>query len=141
MDIISGDNEETVTLESFNALYPNGGYFGLLALIGPSNLIDIHPSVGFSLTDKFSVGFDVDVFWRYSLNDGIYFPSGRLSRTPDGASSRFIGYQTGIQLAYTINRHFSVESSYFHFFNGGFIEEITANNDISQLTFTTSFTF
>lgn len=141
LDIISGDKSETATLESFNALYPRGGYFGLLALIGPSNLIDIHPSIGLSLTDNFSVGLDVDVFWRYSLDDGIYFPSGRLNRTPDGANSRFIGYQTGIQLAYTINRHFSVESSYFHFFNGDFMEEITANNDISQLTFTSSFTF
>lgn len=141
IDIISGDNSETATLESFNALYPRGGYFGLLALIGPSNLIDIHPSFGFSLTDNFSVGLDLDVFWRYSLDDGIYFPSGRLNRKPDGANSQFIGYQSGIQLAYEINRHLSIESSYFHFFNGDFIEEISVNNDISQLTFTTSFTF
>lgn len=141
LDLISGDRRTTNTLESFNALYPRGGYFGLLALIGPSNLIDVHPSLGFSLTEKFSLGIDLDVFWRYSLNDGIYFPSGRLNRKPNGANSRFIGYQTGLQLAYEINRYFSIESSYFHFFNGKFIEEITENQDVSQLTFTTSFTF
>ena len=140
-DVISGDNPNTATLESFNALYPIGGYFGLLALIGPSNLIDVHPSVGFALTDRLSAAIDMDVFWRYSLGDGIYFPSGRLNRLPDGATNRFIGYQAGVQLAFSVNRFWSIESSYFHFFNGSFIQEITADHDISQLTLTTSFTF
>lgn len=141
LNVISGDDNETATLESFNALYPRGGYFGLLALIGPSNLIDIHPSFGFSLMDDFSLGVDLDAFWRYHLADGIYFPSGRLNRKPDGANTRFIGYQMGFQLAYEINQFFNLGASYFYFFNGNFIEEITANNDISQLTFTSSFTF
>ena len=141
VDIVSGDNDNTETLESFNALYPRGGYFGLLALIGPSNLIDVHPSLGLSLTDNFSVGIDLDVFWRYSLDDGIYFPSGRLNRFSEMSNSRYIGYQTGIQLAYETNQHLSIESSYFHFFNGSFIKDITTDHDISQLTFTTSFTF
>jgi catechol 2,3-dioxygenase-like lactoylglutathione lyase family enzyme len=56
-------------------LYPKGAYFGLAALIGPSNLFDIHPSIDLELTDRLNWGMDYDIFWRLSKHDGIYAPN------------------------------------------------------------------
>jgi hypothetical protein len=45
-DIASGDRDPRDSrLETFNALFPRGGYFNDSAIIGPANFIDLHPSV------------------------------------------------------------------------------------------------
>jgi hypothetical protein len=43
----SGDNPGTNTLGTFNALFPIGNYFGVIADTGPGplNFIDVHPRV------------------------------------------------------------------------------------------------
>lgn len=67
-EIISGDkHSDDNHLQTFNPLYPRGAYFGLVALIGPSNLIDIHPSINFTLTEKLGLGFDYDIFGENQL--------------------------------------------------------------------------
>jgi hypothetical protein len=64
-DYVSGDhNISDNELNSFNPLYPKGGYFGFNPLIGPSNLIDIHPYATLHLTDKLSFQFDLIYNWR-----------------------------------------------------------------------------
>lgn len=133
VDIISGDRQVAdQKLGTFNALYPRGGYFGLLALIGPANLMDIHPSVQITPTQKLSIQIDGDFFWRHQLADGIYFPSGRLNQSSRGSTSRHIGYQLGLQSDYRINRFLEVEASYFLFFPGGFIKDISDGSLFSQ---------
>src|ERR1044072_7001138 len=43
-ELISGDQKmDDNKIQTFNPLFPRGGYFGLAALIGPANLFDIHP--------------------------------------------------------------------------------------------------
>lgn len=64
-EVIRGDEQvDDDQLQTFNARYPRGGYFGLLALIGPSNLIDIHPSYQFTILKKLEINLDWDAFWR-----------------------------------------------------------------------------
>lgn len=54
-ELIRGDREyDDNKPETFNPLFPRGGYFGLAALIGPVNLIDIHPSLSFGFSDIYS---------------------------------------------------------------------------------------
>lgn len=139
-DIISGDNDaEDNQMQTFNALYPRGGYFGLLALIGPANLIDVHPSFRISPIKKLNVNLDWDIFWRYSLNDGIYFPSSRLNIPSSNSQNSFIGHQFGIQIDYGINRFMEAEISCFYFSAGSFLddalqEEINENaSDVLQI--------
>jgi len=43
----SGDNNPNdKDLQTFNPLFPKGKYFGELSLLGPYNLINLHPSIG-----------------------------------------------------------------------------------------------
>ena len=141
-EIISGDeNPADGDLQTFNALYPRGGYFGLLALIGPANLMDIHPSLGFGIGKNWSLNLDWDFFWRHQTGDGIYFPSGRLNVASGGSKERFIGHQPGVQLGFSVNRFLEMEASYFHFFTGKFLEEVTEGENFSQLGFSVNFKF
>ena len=66
-DIISGDRDrDDRTLGTFNALFPKGAYFGEIALIGPANLIDVHPSIDLRLTRDLTLSGNWDIFWRES---------------------------------------------------------------------------
>lgn len=133
-EIISGDKDPLDgNLQTFNPLYPRGGYFGLLALIGPANIFDIHPSFGVSFAKDWQLNLDWDFFWRHRLNDGIYFPSGRLNLSGQDATERFIGHQPGIQLTHVANRFMELEVSYFLFIAGDFIDQVTEGQNFSQL--------
>ena len=139
-EIISGDKTNgDGDLQTFNALYPRGGYFGLLALVGPANLMDVHPSLKLIIAKDWMLNLDWDFFWRHQLEDGIYLPSGRLNLSNSESDQGFIGHQPGIQLAYTINAFMDVEASYFIFFPGTFLEEVSDGARFSQ--FGTSFSF
>ena len=51
-DVASGDsNEQSPTLNTFNPLFPSGVYFNLANPVGPSNIIDLHPTLDLTLTD------------------------------------------------------------------------------------------
>ncbi|MEM1324211.1 MAG: alginate export family protein [Bacteroidota bacterium] len=133
-EVISGDDDPLDgDLQTFNPLYPRGGYFGLLALIGPANIFDLHPSFSLSFGESLQLSLDWDFFWRHRLNDGIYFPSGRLNVSGQGAVERFIGHQPGVQLSYVINPYFEIETSYFLFIAGDFIDEVADGQNFSQL--------
>ncbi len=55
-DIISGDrNPRTQDLQTFNPLFPKGAYFGEVGLIGPANLMDLHPSLDFRFSKDMTV--------------------------------------------------------------------------------------
>ena len=141
-EIISGDGRHgDGDLNTFNALYPRGGYFGLLALIGPANLMDIHPSAVFCFGQKWSLNLDWDFFWRQSLNDGIYFPSGRLNVPGSGSQERFVGHQPGAQLTFGAHRFLELEASVFYFLPGGFLAEVTEGAPLSQAGISATFKF
>lgn len=141
-EIISGDDDPTdADLQTFNALYPRGGYFGLLALIGPANLMDIHPSIEWTIGESWALNLDWDFFWRHQLNDGIYFPSGRLNVEGSTSEERFIGHQPGIQIGRPLNRFIEVEASYFYFFSGAFLKDISDGENFSQLGFSVNVKF
>lgn len=52
-DMTSGDRDPSnQNLQTFNAMFPKGIYFGEITLIGPANLIDLQPSVDFKPAKK-----------------------------------------------------------------------------------------
>src|SRR6185295_7596733 len=72
-DIASGDRDHSDrTLGTFNALFPKGSYFSEADLLGPYNLMDLHPSIELHLCRNVSLTPDADFFWRQSTHDGIY---------------------------------------------------------------------
>jgi len=130
-DIISGDgNPGDGRLGTFNPLFPRGAYFGEIALIGPNNLIDIHPSLEFHVTDRLKVSADWDFFWRYSTADGLYDNGGNVLRRPGGSGARFVGHQPSLGVDWEIDRHTAFSVSYAHFFAGSFIQQSGPSRDV-----------
>ena len=141
-EIISGDRRNgDGKLNTFNPLYPRGGYFGLLALIGPANLMDLHPALTFGLGKNWDLNLDTDFFWRHTLEDGVYFPSGRLNVPGKGSKARFIGYQPGLQLTYALNRFMELEASCFIFITGDFLKSTTPGKNLLQIGFSANCKF
>ncbi|WP_460558113.1 alginate export family protein [Ferruginibacter profundus] len=141
-ELITGDkNYDDNKLNSFNPLFPRGAYFGLAALIGPSNLQDIHPSVSFDLSKQIELTIDYDAFWRYSCNDGIYAPSTALIYTGRNINSKFIGQQYATELTYTPGKFLYFRAEFTWFKSGSYLKIASPGKDILFTGFTAQLKF
>jgi hypothetical protein len=122
-DYISGDRTPgDGRLQTFNPLFPKGGYFGFNPRIGPSNLIDLHPYGSVSFSDKCSLQADVVFNWRYSTGDGIYRPSGSFNMPGAGSDERYIGTAYLLSSEYVFNQFVKLSFGAQYFDTGAFIE-------------------
>lgn len=141
-EFISGDDRPgDGKTESFNPLYPRGAYFGYAALIGPSNLFDLHPSVDVPLSSAVQLSFDYDIFWRYSGHDGIYGPNTAQIYPAGPTMARFIGHQVSGSLDVNPNRFvfLRLESTWFK--AGTYLRDVGSGKDIFYTGVTTTFRF
>lgn len=123
-DITSGDrNPRDSSLGTFNALFPRGNYFSQADLLGPNNLMDVHPSLRLELARGFGLTVDADFFWRYSVRDGIYDIPGFLIVSGAGSQARPIGRAVKADFDWQVNRHLSLEAEFQHFWAGKFLQE------------------
>lgn len=125
-DAVNGDQK----LGTFNPLFPRGGYFGLVSLIGPANLFDIHPSLLFDLSKKTTLNIDCDVFWRYSARDGIYGPNVALIYDGLAGNSKSVGRQYSADIAYTPDNFLYFRGEFTFFKAGGFLREAGPGRNI-----------
>lgn len=140
--IASGDRDGSDhNLETFNALFPRGEYFGEMGLIGLANLMDIHPSLDLRLTERVTVRGDWDVFWRKSLRDGIYGNGINLLRSGRTNRAHYIGSQPSLWMEWEANRHITFTASYSRFFAGPFLRETSPGRNISYLTARATYKF
>jgi hypothetical protein len=134
-DIASGDRDPTDgTLGTFNALFPKGAYFSEADLLGPYNLMDLHPSVELNLTERISLTPDFDFFWRQSTRDGIYGAPGNLIRSASTSRARYTGSHANLQLEWRLDRHISLTTMYLHFFPGPFLKETQPGRNVDFVT-------
>jgi hypothetical protein len=141
-ELISGDRlYSDERLQTFNPLFPRGGYFGLAALIGPSNLIDLHPSVSFELSKKLQLNLDYDAFWRFSKNDGIYAPNVSLIYSGKNVPDKFIGEQYSTDIVYTVNNFLYFRTEFTWFAAGDFLKAAGPGKDILFTGFTAQLKF
>lgn len=141
-EFISGDKSPADDrIESFNPLFPKGAYFGYAALIGPSNLFDIHPSLSVPIMGKFLVSLDHDIFWRYSVGDGIYNPGARIIYNAGASGEKFIGHQFGGTFEFTGNKFVYLRAEGTWFKPGPYIKSMGAGKQIfySGITATLKF--
>lgn len=140
-EIISGDhNSNDGMLNTFNALYPRGAYFGLVALIGPANLIDLHPSIEWQLSKSWKLSADYDRFWRHSTRDAIYGPN-TLPVVADGGDAPFIGDQLSIHAEWESPPHWSIVPELAHFLPGPALREAKADKSVFFTAITAQFKF
>jgi hypothetical protein len=130
-NVISGDDDPADDrLETFNALYPRGGYFGDSAIIGPANLLNLHPYAQLRPRDDLDLLFEMIAFWRHSTRDGVYNPGRALVRSGAGSDERFLGTQWNAQVLWRATRSLTLRLDYNHFLASDFWSETGAGEDI-----------
>ncbi|WP_291945699.1 alginate export family protein [Chitinophaga sp.] len=124
-DYISGDRKRgDGDLQSFNPIYPKGGYFGFSPQIGPVNLIDIHPYATIHIGKKILAGADVVMNWRYSTQDGLYRPGGTFNLPGSVSLKKYIGTGYLASIVYSMNNFVSLNCGLQYFRVGAFIKDV-----------------
>jgi hypothetical protein len=128
----SGDsNPSSSDLQTFNPLFPRGAYFSQANLIGPLNLVDLHPALRLRPVEKLEITLDWDFFWRESLEDGLYQPSTALQIPGAGNPARYVGSQGAVLVQWQATRHAAVAATYSHFFAGPFLRFAGLGRDVN----------
>ena len=128
-DYISGDGDrEDSRLGTFQALYPNGGYFGMNAQLGPANLISLHPSLHWTLAQQFSFSLESVINWRNSLEDGVYNPNGSFRLSSSDSDQRYIGAAFIHTCTWHINKFIDYNMGFQYFKGGDFVEDVVAQH-------------
>ncbi|QNL48814.1 alginate export family protein [Olivibacter sp. SDN3] len=124
-DYISGDKTRgDGKLGTLNALYPNGGYFGMNPQVGPANLMSIHPNLTWNPGKKVTLTSEVVFNWRHSTEDGIYGPSGSLRISSFESKKRYIGTAYITTFSWHINDFLNYNIGVQYFKTGGFINDV-----------------
>ncbi|WP_411973251.1 alginate export family protein [Sphingobacterium sp. Lzh-3] len=124
LDYISGDSKvDDNHLGTFNPMFNNPAYFGLINQIAAMNMFDVHPSVEFVFRDKFKTILEADFYWRAQLDDGLYSSSRALLRRGDQTNARYIGWQPGVKLEYRFASNLLLSSETYFFAAGQFIKQ------------------
>lgn len=113
----------------------------MASVIGPSNLIDIHPSINFALGKNVEWGIDYDIFWRYSTHDGIYAPSVVMIYPAGTSGSRHIGRQLESEIVYQPNQYLYFRFEITWFEAGDYLKASGTGKDILFAGLTTQLKF
>jgi hypothetical protein len=141
-NVASGDrNPADRDLQTFNPLYPRGTYFSELALLGPRNFYNLHPSLAVSPHPRLVLTADVDFFWRLETSDGVYSPSGTLLRSGAGSQARYVATELTVTATWQATRSFSLTAIYSHSFPGRFIRETGPSEPIDFVELTVRMLF
>ena len=141
-ELISGDAKYNDNkLQTFNPLFPRGGYFGLVSLIGPANLFDIHPSFALELSRTLFFNADYDIFWRFSRNDGIYGPNVAMIYSGKNSNQRSIGRQYSNHLEYIPNNFLYFRLEFTWFKASDFLQDVGPGKNILFTAATAQFRF
>ena len=132
-DISSGDNPKTNTLGTFNALFPIGNYFGVIADTGPGplNFRDIHPRVLTEWGHGVTLSTDWVFYWRQSLEDGVYSVPAMLIRASGNSSARFVGHRPGVEMRWQATRHLWFQADYGIFYAGKFLKQTEPGRNLN----------
>ena len=134
-NLASGDkNRNDNQLNTFNALFPAGNYFGEIGLLGQSNFMNLYPRVEFKMPRRISLTLETMFYWRKSTSDGIYNPAGVLLRPGNLSANRYVGTQPAVISSWAFDRHLTFFVSYSHFFSGKFLKETPPGDDIDYFT-------
>ena len=132
-DLASGDAQRADgALNSFDPLFPSAiSYSGNSGLLGPTNLLDVGPTIRVSPSRRLTVTVGSPVFWRQSLADGVYLittsPVPQLARS----RARFVGVNPDVGLRWEFDRHLQVTALLSHFFVGPFLRDTTPGRAVN----------
>jgi hypothetical protein len=115
-DIGSGDqNLHGTILGTLNPLFPKLAYFNQAALLGPSNVMNLQPTLSFTPMEKLQLTLGYGFLWRATTADAVYTGAGVPVAGTAGQPGRFTGRQFSIDLAWQLDRHIEIGLGYVHF--------------------------
>lgn len=125
-----GDGE----LGTFSPLFAATAYSGLAGQVGPSNSINIAPSVSVRVHEDVVLTAGTSVFWRQSLDDGVYGIGSDLLRAPGRSNARLVGTQPTLQASWFATRNVTVFTTLSWFRAGPFLRETPPGDDVTYFT-------
>lgn len=147
-DFASGDsNPGDATFQTFRAPFPFAHkYQGWADQVGWRNLHDFVLRASWSHNlgeDVESIGVMIEVhaFQRANDDDAWYAPAGGVIRAGSPAQSDELGYEFDLVIPLKVNRFFSFEAGWAHFFTGRFVSQTAtgtgpgSNNEDSDMDF------
>jgi len=132
LQVSSGDsNPNDNRLETFNAMFPAGYYYGggLIVQVGPANAIILQPELDLHPTTTLGIYLKGPFVWREDTADGLYNTPGNLIGVGSTNNKRYVGASPEILVTQELGRHAILSVSYYHFYRGGFL---TQNRPISK---------
>lgn len=121
---ISGDSDPAdEDLGTFQAMFPKGKYFGEIGLIGPANLLNVHPSLEVPLSPQWTATLAAVLYWRESTGDGVYGVAGQLLEPGAGSDERYIGTQIDVGVEYAPRSWFGASVGLSALFPGAFLDD------------------
>jgi len=125
-----GDGE----LNTFSPLFASTAYSGLSGLVGPSNSINVAPSLRLRPHPNFTVLLGTSVFWRHTRDDGVYNIASELLRAPGSSDARHVGTQPTLQLTWTPTPRVTMLATASYFRAGRFLRETPPGEDVTYFT-------
>ncbi|WP_457355098.1 alginate export family protein [Sphingomonas sp. UYP23] len=139
---ISGDKQAgDKKLNTFNALFPKGKYFGDLSPVGPYNLVSANTLVNMDLSRTVSASAGAMSYWRFTTADGVYDIPGHLVRAAGGSTKRYIGKEAEASLAWQATPELQLSASLSAFDPGGFIKDTGSAKTITLVGLEFNFRF
>jgi Alginate export len=141
-NIASGDrNPDDRKLGTFNAMFPKGKYFGELSPLGPRNIYNVQPDISFDLNTALNLSLAFGMFWRASIDDGIYDLPGNEIRSARDGRARSIGKQSEIAMEWQVQPSMSYAASFSLFRPGRYLRQAGAKSSIALIGLEASYKF
>ncbi len=138
-NIISGGHSEG-RLNTFNALFPNNSYFSEAAVIAPTNLLDLNPTLTLHPHEDLTLTFMWDFLWRYDTDDAVYVPPGIPGIAGDATDERFIGHSLSISTEWRLRERLKLFAAYTHFHAGPAVTD-AGGHDLDYVLFGLDWSF
>jgi hypothetical protein len=113
------------TIGTFNALFPRGNYFSEPSPIGEQNIVALHPQINWYPTPKLGLWFTPILYWRQSMDDGIYNFAGDPLSGGGPDSGRYVGTELFFQADYQVSEQLKISLAYDHFFHWQLLRRAT----------------
>lgn len=122
-DVSSGDARDTKSLGTFAAPYPSGRFTGAGSQLGPGNLLNLGPFVGFQFSSSLRLQLKGHIFWRLRDTDEIYAIWGAPLRSAPSTDARFVGTMPEMLLTWRAGAHTTAALEASHFRPGPLLKK------------------
>ena len=142
-DVASGDaGPRAQALGSFDPLLAAAPvYSGPSGLLGPTNLIDLAPTLRAVLRRNLTFALECAFFWRTSLHDGVYTPAVIPIRAGSPTAGRYVATAPSVTMTWNASRHTTLSTIFTRFFRGEYFDNLPPARNVIYLSTSLSYRF